>query len=313
MSKTLAELRPALMEASAPGLRVFSKGKVRDTFELPPQESGSPGAPVGDRLLMVASDRISAFDVVLPTGIPDKGAILTQMSRWWFDRTASTFPNHVVADAQWPEELRPQREAWEPRSMIVRRAARVDIECVVRGYLAGSGWQEYRELGTLAGIKLPPGLGESERLPEPQFTPSTKNEVGHDENITIERMAGIVGAEVTRQLEQASLELYRTGAAAALERGVILADTKFEFGFIDDRLHLIDECFTPDSSRYWDANIYQAGKPQPALDKQFLRDYLETLDWDKTAPGPQLPDDIVLGVRERYMDAYRRITGSDFD
>jgi len=300
MSKTLSRLRPVLLEASAPGLRPFSKGKVRDTFDL------------GDRLLMVASDRISAFDVVLPTGIPDKGVILTQMSKWWFERTASICPNHLVADAEWPENLQTLREEWEPRSMLVRRAKRTDIECVVRGYLAGTGWKEYREMGTLAGLELPPGLRESEKLPEPRFTPATKNEVGHDQNISIEQMVQLVGPEDTATLERLSLDLYRVAAETALARGVILADTKFEFGFIDDRIHLIDECFTPDSSRYWDAQTYEPGKPQPAMDKQFLRDYLETLDWDKTAPGPALPDEIVLGVRERYIGAYQRITGKSF-
>ena len=294
---TLAELNPPLMEIEAPGLQLYSRGKVRDTFDL------------GDRLLMVASDRVSAFDVNMPNGIPDKGTLLTQMSRWWFAQTESVCANHLADNTGWPSEVADKKTEWEPRSMLVRRAQRVDIECIVRGYLVGSGWKEYRTEGTLAGLKLPAGLRESERLPEPQFTPSTKNDIGHDENISINRMSQLVGPEVTVQLQQLSIELYSTAAAIALERGVILADTKLEFGYIDGTLRLIDECFTPDSSRYWDMETYRPGEPQPSMDKQFLRDYLEGLDWDKTPPAPHLPDDVVLGVRARYVEAYRRLTG----
>jgi phosphoribosylaminoimidazole-succinocarboxamide synthase len=294
----LAELDPPLMEAALPGLPLYSRGKVRDTFDL------------GTHLLMVATDRVSAFDVMLPNGIPDKGAILTQMSRWWFERTAEICPNHIEAQG-WPPELAGYERDWARRSMYVRRAERIDIECVVRGYLAGSGWKEYREHGTLAGLALPAGLQESDRLPEPRFTPSTKNDEGHDENISIAQMADIIGSSLTVELHQLSLGLYNTAATMALERGVILADTKLEFGRIDGSLHLIDECFTPDSSRYWDAETYERGKPQPSMDKQYLRDWLETLDWDKTAPGPRLPEEVVLGIRERYLLAYRRITGGD--
>jgi phosphoribosylaminoimidazole-succinocarboxamide synthase len=280
-------------------LPVFSRGKVRDTFDL------------GDRLLMVATDRVSAFDVVMPNGIPDKGTILTQMSLWWFRQTSRICPNHLDPEASWPEAVADRRSLWEPRAMLVRRARRVDIECVVRGYLAGSGLKEYRAEGTLAGVPLPPGLVESDRLPEPQFTPSTKNDSGHDENISIAQMADMVGTELTEELRRTSLDLYSAAAATALERGVILADTKLEFGFIDGRLHLIDECFTPDSSRYWDAETYRPGESQPSMDKQFLRDWLETLDWDKRPPAPALPEDVIAGTRERYLLAYRRITGSD--
>jgi phosphoribosylaminoimidazole-succinocarboxamide synthase len=294
----LAELDPPLMEAALPGLPLYSRGKVRDTFDL------------GTHLLMVATDRVSAFDVMLPNGIPDKGAILTQMSRWWFERTAEICPNHIEAQG-WPPELAGYERDWARRSMYVRRAERIDIECVVRGYLAGSGWKEYREHGTLAGLALPAGLQESDRLPEPRFTPSTKNDEGHDENISIAQMADIIGSSLTVELHQLSLGLYNTAATMALERGVILADTKLEFGRIDGSLHLIDECFTPDSSRYWDAETYERSKPQPSMDKQYLRDWLETLDWDKTAPGPRLPEEVVLGTRERYLLAYRRITGGD--
>jgi phosphoribosylaminoimidazole-succinocarboxamide synthase len=292
----LAALNPPLMDAALPGLTLFSRGKVRDTFDL------------GDHLLMVATDRVSAFDVLLPNGIPDKGAILTQMSRWWFERTAQICPNHIEPEG-WPSELAPYEQDWAQRSMYVRKAERIDIECVVRGYLAGSGWKEYREQGTLAGLALPAGLEESDRLPEPRFTPSTKNDNGHDENISIAQMADLVGSGLTVELHQVCLDLYNTAATMALERGVILADTKLEFGYIDSRVHLIDECFTPDSSRYWDAEKYERGKPQPSMDKQYLRDWLETLDWDKTAPGPELPEDVILGIRDRYLLAYRRITG----
>jgi phosphoribosylaminoimidazole-succinocarboxamide synthase len=294
----LAELNPPLMDAALPGLTLFSRGKVRDTFDL------------GDHLLMVATDRVSAFDVVLPNGIPDKGAILTQMSRWWFERTAGICPNHIEPQG-WPSELAHHEQEWAQRSMYVRKAERIDIECVVRGYLAGSGWKEYREQGTLAGLALPAGLEESDRLPEPRFTPSTKNDNGHDENISIAQMADLVGSGLTVELHQVCLDLYNTAATMALERGVILADTKLEFGYIDGKLHLIDECFTPDSSRYWDAEKYERGKPQPSMDKQYLRDWLETLDWDKTAPGPELPEDVILGTRDRYLLAYRRITGEN--
>lgn len=297
MTRSLSELSPPLMDAAVPGLTLFNRGKVRDTFDT------------GDHLLMIATDRMSAFDVILPNGIPDKGTLLTQMSRFWFEQTESVCPNHLDPSGKWPKNLEQKKDEWEPRSMLVRKAKRVDIECIVRGYLAGSGWKEYQKKGTLAGLKLPRGLVESERLPEPQFTPSTKNDTGHDENISIAQMAREVGRDLTAQLQQLSIELYSAAATLALEKGVILADTKLEFGFIDDRVHLIDECFTPDSSRYWDADTYKAGQPQPSMDKQYLRDWLETLDWDKTAPGPELPEEVILGTRDRYMLAYTRITG----
>jgi len=297
MADVLQDLSPPLMDAAVPGLTLFHRGKVRDTFDN------------GDHLLMIATDRMSAFDVALPNGIPDKGTLLTQMSRYWFEQTAEVCPNHLDPGGRWPKELDQKRDEWEPRSMLVRKARRVDVECIVRGYLAGSGWKEYQGSGTLAGLPLPAGLHESDRLPEPQFTPSTKNDVGHDENISIEQMAELVGEDLTRQLQRLSIDLYNTAAGIALAKGVILADTKLEFGFIDEKLHLIDECFTPDSSRYWDAETYRPGAPQPSMDKQYLRDYLETLDWDKTPPGPELPDEVVLGIRDRYLLAYRRITG----
>jgi phosphoribosylaminoimidazole-succinocarboxamide synthase len=296
MRRTLADLDPPLLKAEARGLKVFNRGKVRDTFDR------------GNRLLMVASDRVSAFDVVMPDGIPDKGAILTQMSVWWFQRVKDICPNHLDPEAPWPVEA---PEEWQPRSMLVRKARRIDIECVVRGYLAGSGWKEYQQSGTLAGLRLPAGLRESDRLPEAMFTPSTKNDNGHDENISVEQMADAVGTTLTEVLQKLSLDLYNTASAIALEKGVILADTKLEFGFIDDSLHLIDECFTPDSSRYWDAEDYRPGQAQPSMDKQYLRDYLEQLGWNKEPPAPQLPDEVVLGVRDRYVLAYNRITGRE--
>jgi phosphoribosylaminoimidazole-succinocarboxamide synthase len=301
MAKSLNELSPPLLDAAAPGLTLFNRGKVRDTFDM------------GDHLLMIATDRMSAFDVVLPNGIPDKGTLLTQMSRFWFEQTESVCPNHLDPGGKWPRDLSDREKEWEPRSMLVRKAERVDIECIIRGYLAGSGWKEYQKQGTLAGLPLPSGLKESDRLPEPQFTPSTKNDSGHDENISIHEMANLVGRELTDQLQRVSIDLYNAAASQALEKGVIMADTKLEFGFIDGTLHLIDECFTPDSSRYWDAETYVPGQSQPSMDKQYLRDYLETLDWDKTAPGPELPDEVVLGIRERYVLAYKRITGRQFE
>jgi phosphoribosylaminoimidazole-succinocarboxamide synthase len=296
MSRSLADLDPPLLKAENRALKLLRRGKVRDTFDL------------GNRLLMVATDRMSAFDVVLPTGIPDKGAILTQMSNWWFARTRDICPNHLDIEAAWPHEAPAE---WEQRTMLVKKAKRIDIECVVRGYLAGSGWKEYQASGTLAGLPLPAGLRESDRLPEAVFTPALKNDDGHDENVSVAQMADKVGTTLTEVLQKLSLELYSVASAVALERGVILADTKLEFGFINDNLHLIDECFTPDSSRYWDAEAYRPGEPQPSMDKQFLRDYLETLDWDKQPPGPELPDEVVLGVRARYVTAYNRVTGRE--
>jgi len=287
-----------LTSVEVQGLAVFRRGKVRDTFEL------------DDRtLLMVATDRISAFDVVLPTPIPDKGAVLTQMSRWWFARTADVVPNHLRDDD--PASL-PAAVDWNAlglRSMRVARGERVDIECVVRGHLSGSGWREYREQGTLAGEPLPAGLVESSRLPEPRFTPAIKSDDGHDENISRAQLAGIVGADLARRLEDASLRLFAAATPAAEKAGLILADTKFEFGWIDSRLCVIDEMLTPDSSRYWEASQYREGTAQPSFDKQFVRDYLETLTWDKRPPGPELPDEVVLRTREKYLEAMRRLCG----
>jgi phosphoribosylaminoimidazole-succinocarboxamide synthase len=287
-----------LTTIEAPGLRLFRRGKVRDTFELP-----------DGTLLMVASDRISAFDVVLPTAIPGKGAVLTQMSRWWFARTASQVPNHLLDDPgaevtdalDWP--------ALRPRSMRVARAERVDVECVVRGYLAGSGWQEYRTDGTLAGEPLPPGLLESARLPSPRFTPAVKNDGGHDENISRAQLANLIGSELAADLERASLALFSVAAEHCRAAGMILVDTKFEFGFIDGRLTLIDEALTPDSSRFWEASDWSEGRSMPSFDKQPVRDWLASQPWDRTAPGPELPAEIVAATSERYAEAARRVCG----
>jgi phosphoribosylaminoimidazole-succinocarboxamide synthase len=275
----------ALLETRL-GLPLFARGKVRDTYELPDR-----------RLLMVATDRISAFDHVLPTGIPDRGNVLTQLSIFWFKRTGHLQENHLIEPGD------------DGRSMVVRRAQRIDFECVVRGYLAGSAWAEYRREGTMAGEPLPPGLRQSERLPEPIFTPATKAESGHDENVTFTRMSADVGGELAEKLRDASLGLYAFAAEQAEASGLILADTKFEFGLIDGRLVLIDEALTPDSSRYWDAEKYQVGTAPESFDKQFVRDWLERSGWDRESPPPALPDDVVEQTRQRYLTAYERLVG----
>jgi phosphoribosylaminoimidazole-succinocarboxamide synthase len=285
-----------LSVADIAGLQLYRRGKVRDTYTL---EDGS--------LLMVATDRISAFDVVLPTPIPDKGRVLTQMSLWWFVDTRDIVPNHIIgSDAELPEAVPAE---WRERCMHVARADRIDIECVVRGFISGSGWKEYRSTGTLADEPLPAGLRESARLPEPRFTPAMKNDEGHDENISRARLRDIVGTELAQQLEDMSLTIFARASARCEAAGVYLADTKFEFGFIEGRLSLIDEVLTPDSSRFWEISQWREGEAVTSFDKQFVRDYLETLRWDKTPPGPELPDDVVSGTRERYLQAAERICG----
>jgi len=273
---------------------VFRRGKVRDVYDL------------GDRLLLVATDRISAFDCVMPEGIPDKGRILTQVANFWFGATGDILPNHLSATRveDYPPELQAFRELLEGRSMLARRTEPLPVECVVRGYLAGSGWKEYQANRTVCGIPLPEGLRLADRLPAPIFTPSTKAEEGHDENIPFVRMEAIVGAELADRLRTLSLALYARGAELAAQRGILLADTKFEFGLLPDGdLILIDEALTPDSSRYWLAESWAPGANPPSLDKQFLRDYLETLaEWNKQPPAPHLPAEIVAGIRERYLD-----------
>ena len=288
-----------LLQLELPGLKKVKSGKVREVFDL------------GDRLLFVATDRISAFDCIMPNGIPRKGEVLTQISHFWFEQTASFQPNHLLARSSdfLPPALQPFASQLQGRSMIVKKAQPLAIECVVRGYLAGSGWKEYRQSGTVCGIKLPAGLQESSPLPEPIFTPATKAETGHDENISFEQAANIVGAGIAQAARDASLKIYKFARDYARMRGIIIADTKFEFGIMDGQLILIDEVLTPDSSRFWPADVYAPGKGQPSFDKQFVRDYLETLDWDKTPPAPPLPPEVVAKSQAKYLEAYERLTG----
>lgn len=287
-----------LLQCDLPGIRKLRSGKVREVFDL------------GETLLFVATDRISAFDCILPDPIPFKGEVLTQLSAFWFDRF-DFLPNHRVTTRfeEFPQSLAPFRSELEGRSMIVAKAQPLAIECVARGYLAGSGWKEYREHGTVCGHRLPPGLQQADRLPEPIFTPATKAETGHDINITWDECRAIVGDEVAETVRELTLRLYKEGCAYAAERGIIIADTKFEFGIADGKVILIDECLTPDSSRFWPADLYQPGGSPPSFDKQFVRDYLETLDWDKTPPAPSLPQEIIARTSEKYQEAFERLTG----
>lgn len=280
-------------------LPVFGKGKVRDTYIT------------GNRLLMVATDRISAFDVVLPNGIPDKGTVLNQVSVFWFGKTYHIVPNHLVESVESRRALdRYAIPEWlMGRSMVVLKAERIPVECVVRGYIAGSAWAEYKKSGTINGRKAPSGLKESEELPEPLFTPTTKADEGHDMPLTPQQLAGLVGNKTARQLEDKSLALYRFARDYAIERGIIIADTKFEFGYYDKEMILIDEALTPDSSRFWDAALYQPGQVQPSYDKQPVRDWLIESGWDQKAPAPALPPDVVEATAERYRDAYYLLTG----
>ena len=290
--------RTVISQTAIPGLPV-RRGKVRDIYDL------------GDKLLLVSTDRISAFDWVLPTPIPDKGRVLTQIAAFWFELLGE--PNHVITTDVEKMDLPAgvDRSMLAGRTTLCRKAQVVPIECVVRGYLAGSGWAEYRQSGTVCGIRLPPGLQESSQLPEPIFTPATKAATGHDENISFERMVEIVGREVAEQLRERSLSIFRRGCQYALQRGIIIADTKFEFGWADDQLILIDEVLTPDSSRFWPADQYQPGRSQPSFDKQFVRDWLSSTTWDKNSPPPPLPDDVVEKTREKYLEAFQRLTGRE--
>jgi phosphoribosylaminoimidazole-succinocarboxamide synthase len=296
MTETAAS---TLLETRMPGLRLWRRGKVRDVYDL------------GDRLLVVATDRISAFDVVLPTGIPQKGVVLTQLSLFWFRLLEGLTANHVVTGdvAEYGPTLAPYRDQLEGRSMLVVKTDPFPVECVVRGYITGSGWKDYQSTGAVCGIELPGGLRDSDRLDPPIFTPATKAETGHDENISFERMAGIVGAARAAELRGLSLEIYARARAHAEGRGVILADTKFEFGTRDGRVVWIDEALTPDSSRFWSREAYEPGRSQPSYDKQYVRDYLESIRWDKRPPAPPLPDDVVDRTRAKYLEAYERITG----
>ncbi len=281
--------------------QLFAQGKVRDIYEA------------GDDLLMVASDRISAFDVVLPTPIPDKGRVLTALSLFWFERTADLVPNHLItADVdEFPEPFRGDREL-AGRAMLVRRAEMFPVECVARGYITGSGWKDYGRTGAVCGIPLPAGLVESERLPEPIFTPATKAETGHDENISIEQAGEIIGEGMAQRLKELTLGVYERGADIAREQGIIVADTKFEFGFIDGEIALCDEVMTPDSSRFWPADTYAPGAGQPSYDKQYVRDWLDTTGWDHEPPPPGLPKDVVEATAERYIEAYERLSGESW-
>lgn len=295
------KMNPVVLQTDFPGLKLCGRGKVRDIYEL------------GDRLLIVATDRLSAFDVVLPTPIPDKGRVLTQLSLFWFEKLADIIPHHVIAARDFSGELTPYRDSLEGRAMLVRRTDPIPIECVVRGYLSGSGWKDYQKTGTVCGIPLPAGLRESDRLPEPIFTPSTKATTGHDENISFEETVTRIGRPLAERLRDTSLAIYRRAAEYAAARGIIIADTKFEFGIIGDQLIWIDEALTPDSSRFWPGDQYAPGKAQPSFDKQFVRDYLERIGWNKQPPGPALPPDVVAGTRDKYREAYQRVTGRALD
>jgi len=288
-----------LLETNLPGVKLFSQGKVRDVYEL------------GDKLLIVATDRLSAFDVVMREGIPDKGRVLTQLSCFWFNLIKNEIPHHFITAniAEYPQELHAFADQLEGRSMLVEKARTYPIECVVRGYLAGSGWKEYRASQSVCGIKLPAGLRESSRLESPIFTPSTKAQSGHDENITWEETVARIGKESAEKLREMSLRLYSKGREYGESRGIIIADTKFEWGFKDGQVILIDEVLTPDSSRFWPQLGYAPGKSQPSFDKQFVRDYLESLDWNKQPPPPPLPPEVVEKTSEKYREAYHLMTG----
>lgn len=277
----------------------FKSGKVREVYEA------------GENLLVVATDRISAYDSILPNGIPNKGRVLTQISLYWFERLKSIVGSHLItADAKkYPNELRKYSDVLSGRSMLVRRAEVFPIECVVRGYLSGSGWKEYKTKGTVCGIRLPAGLVESSQLPQPIFTPATKAESGHDINITFDEAAKIVSAETARKLRDISIGLYKKAAQHALARGIIIADTKFEFGLIDGGIRLVDEALTPDSSRFWPADGYKPGGPQASFDKQYVRDYLDKIGWDHNPPAPNIPEEVVRGTSKKYVEAYEKITG----
>jgi phosphoribosylaminoimidazole-succinocarboxamide synthase len=288
-----------VLEISLPGLPKVKSGKVREVFDL------------GDRFLIVATDRISAFDCVMPNGIPRKGEVLTQLSYFWFERFSAMVPNHVIGGALTllPEILAPHRRELAGRSMIVKKAQPLPIECVARGYLAGSGLKEYRKSQTVCGIPLPPGLVEASELPDPIFTPATKAESGHDINISFEEASAMIGAKAAEEVRSLTLTLYGAARDYARERGIIIADTKFEFGWLDGQLILIDEALTPDSSRFWPVEGYEPGRPQPSFDKQFVRDYLEGLPWNKTPPAPALPSDVVHRTEAKYLEAFQRLTG----
>lgn len=290
----------ALFETDFSGLQLVKKGKVRDIYDM------------GDSLLMVATDRISAFDVIMPNPIPGKGKILTQISLFWFDVMAPVVSNHIISSEvdEFPSACKPYADSLRDRSMLVKKAEPLPVECIVRGYLSGSGWKSYQKTGSVCDIQLPTGLVESDKLPEPIYTPSTKAELGlHDENIGFEQTVEKMGESLANRAMELSLEIYRKGARLAESKGIIIADTKFEFGLVGDDLILIDEVLTPDSSRFWPQDLYRPGTAQQSFDKQYLRDYLETLDWDKTPPAPTLPDEVVTNTRKKYIEALQLLTG----
>jgi phosphoribosylaminoimidazole-succinocarboxamide synthase len=290
-----------IRETHFAGIAPVARGKVRDIYDL------------GDRLLIVATDRLSAFDVILPTPIPDKGRVLTQLSLFWFSLLREVIPNHVLSAVDFPPPFDAHRDDLAGRSMVVRKTQPLPIECVVRGYISGSGWKDYQATGKICGVTLPAGLRESDRLPEPIFTPASKATSGHDENISFEQATSLLGKELAERVRNVSIQIYKTAAAYARPRGVILADTKFEFGMLHDELFWIDEALTPDSSRFWPAALYKPGGAQPSFDKQFVRDYLEGIQWSKTPPGPELPGDIVAATRAKYREAFRILTGRELD
>jgi len=290
-----------LRETHFDGIEPAARGKVRDIYDL------------GDKLLLVATDRLSAFDVVMPTGIPDKGRVLTQISLFWFDLLKEITPNHIISAAQFPAPFDVYESDLAGRSMLVKKTKPLAIECVVRGYVSGSGWKDYRATGKICGIPLPAGLLESAKLPEPIFTPATKAVTGHDENISFDEAAALVGRDRAERARKVSLEIYYRASAYAAPRGIILADSKFEFGIVGDELIWIDEALTPDSSRFWPAAQYRPGGPQSSFDKQFVRDYLERIRWPKTPPGPELPPDVVAATRAKYREAYRILVGRELD
>ncbi len=297
-----------VLETQLSGLTLARRGKVRDVYDM------------GDTLLIVATDRISAFDCILGSGIPDKGKVLTQLSAFWFERIASITPHHLISINvdDFPAAARPHRDVLRGRTMLVRKTAPLPVECVARGYLSGSGWKDYQKTGAVCGVTLPAGLRNSDKLPEPIFTPATKAESGHDENISEAEAAGILGAERVAQLKALTLDIYKLGVAHAATRGILIADTKFEFGLGTDadggqQLVLIDEVLTSDSSRFWPQSLYEPGRSQPSFDKQFVRDYLEEIGWNKQPPAPSLPEDVVTRTREKYLEAFRILTGRDLE
>ncbi len=294
-------MNDGLSDTNIPELKLFKKGKVREVYE------------VEGHLLIVASDRVSAFDYVLPSLIPDKGKVLTQISKFWFDHTSLICPNHVVGTEidEYPAVLQKYRTLLDKRSMLTKKTEVFPVECVVRGYLAGSGWKDYQACGKTSGVKLPPDLRQGDRLEEPIFTPATKAEEGHDINISFKEMQKMVGAELAQKIRKISIELYQKASLHALSKGIIIADTKFEFGVYEGEIILVDEIFTPDSSRFWPVSTYAPGKSQPSLDKQFVRDYLESTDWDKQSDPPVLPDSIIRQTAERYREIFRLLTGKD--